>query len=367
MNDAVEGVDGPIARWGRTSWNVIGVVVAVYVAALVVGRLRLVLVPVLVAVLVATQLVPLARFLERHGWPRLAAAWAAFLTLIGGLVGIVYLIAPAVSSEIDNLGTTLGDSGQRVKDWLIDGPLKLSPKSVDDFSHSLRTQLSGNQNRLLHGLVATAPIVVELVAAVLITFVLTFFFVKDGEVIVDRLVGIVRPRRRLAIRRFLDESWHILTGYVRGSAVNGIVNAAVLSLALWILGVPLIVPLAVITVLGSFIPLIGAIASGGVAVAVALVEKGPTAALVLIGVTILIHHLEGYIVGPLVMGRAVHLHPVAVIVGISAGTVAFGILGAFVAVPVVAILSAAIDTANAELDRIELPRIETNRSSVRDG
>lgn len=114
----------------------------------------------------------------------------------------------------------------------------------------------------------------------------------------------VRPQRRAGIQQLLDNSWLILTGYVRGSAVN----AAVLSIALWILGIPLVIPMAILALFGSFIP----------------------------------------VVGPMVMGRSVHLHPVAVIVGISTGTLAFGILGAFVAVPVVAILAAAIDTANAE-------------------
>lgn len=342
--------DGPVVRWGRASWNVVGVVIAIYLAAIGVGRLKLVVVPILVAILISTQLAPIARFLERHGWPRLLAAWAAFLVLIGGLAGLVYLVAPAVSSEFGNLGTTLGDSGQRIKHWLTTGPLKLSPKRVDDFSTSFTSQISGNQDRILHGVVSTAPIVLEVVAAIIVTFVLTFFFIKDGAAIVDRLVGMVRSRRRAGIRRFLDNSWLILTGYVRGSAINGVVNAVVLSTALAVLGVPLIIPIAVITVLGSFIPLVGGVVSGGIAAAVAFVEKGPTAALIMIGVTILIHHLEGYIVGPLVMGRAVHLHPAAVIVGISAGTIAFGILGAFVAVPAVAIITAAIDTANADAD-----------------
>ncbi len=341
-------IDGPITRWGRTSWNLVGVIIAIYVAAVVVGRLRLVLVPILVAVLIATQLVPFARLLERHGLPRLAAAWLAMLTMLGLIVGVVYLVAPAVASEIGTLRTTLGDSGQQIKSWLTTGPLKLSASSVDNFSSSFDKQISGNQSQLLHGALASAPIVLEVLVAILLTFVLTFFFVKDGEIIVGRLVGMVRPQRRAGIRRFLDSSWLILTGYVRGSAVNGVVNAAVLSIALWILGIPLVIPIAVLTLFGSFIPVVGALASGGVAAAVALVEKGPTAALVIIGVTILIHNLEGYIVGPMVMGRSVHLHPVAVIVGISAGTIAFGILGAFIAVPVVAIFAAAVDAATAD-------------------
>lgn len=373
---STEDTDGLMARWGRAGWNVIGVAVAVYVAAVVIGRLRLVVVPILVAILISTQLVPIARFLRRHRWPNLAAAWVAFLVLIGGIAGIVYLIVPAVTSEVGNLRTTLGDSGERIKQWLVTGPLKLSPKSVDDFSASFTSQVSGNQDRLVHGVVSTAPIVLEVVAAVLITFVLTFFFVKDGEAIVDRLVGMVRPNRRVGIRRFLDISWHILTGYVRGSALNGVVNAAVLSTTMWFLGVPLIVPIAVLTVVGSFIPLIGGIASGGIAVAVALVAQGPTAALVMVGATILIHQLEGYVVGPLVMGHAVHLHPAAVIVGISAGTIAFGILGAFIAVPIVAIVTAAIDVSNADAAaaamndlprRMEGPRPSGEQFEIRHG
>ena len=139
--------------------------------------------------------------------------------------------------------------------------------------------------------------------------------------------------------------WRVLTAYVRGSAANGLVNAVVLSVALLILGIPLVLPIAVFTFFGAFLPVVGAFISGGLAAAVALVESGPIAALIIIGVTVLIHNLESYVVGPVVMRRAVHLHPVAVILSIAVGSLAFGLLGAFLAVPVAAIVVGVVELA----------------------
>lgn len=332
-----------LPRWGRASWQIIGIVAVIYLGLFVVGQLRLVIVPVLVAVLVATQLVPLDRALRRRGVPDLLAGWITFVALIGAVAILVFLIAPSVTSEVGKLGSTLGDSVDQIKDWFVTGPLDLSKSSVDDFADSLTSQASDQESRLIHGAISEAPVVIEYLAAALLTVVLVFFFVNDGDRIVGRLVGLVKEDRRPGVERFASTVWRVLTGYVRGSAANGVVNAVVLSTALLILGIPLVIPIAVFTFFGAFLPVIGAIISGGLAAAVALVESGPVAAVVVIGVTVLIHNLESYVVGPAVMRRAVNLHPVAVILSITAGSLAFGLLGAFMAVPVVAIATTVLD------------------------
>jgi predicted PurR-regulated permease PerM len=144
------------------------------------------------------------------------------------------------------------------------------------------------------------------------------------------------------MREIGRRSWEALGGYIRGTAVNGIVNGTVMGITLAAIGVPLALPLAFLTFLGAFIPLVGAIVTGVLAALIALVAKGGVAALVVIGATVVIHNLEGYLVGPFVLGRAVHLHPVAVLLALTTGTILAGILGAFMAVPILSILVAIV-------------------------
>jgi putative heme transporter len=328
---------GLLVRWGRASWQIIGVVVVAYLGLFAIGRLRLVLVPIIVALLVVTQLVPLDRWLRSRGLPDLLSAWITFLTLLVFAAVLLFMIVPSVASEAGKLSSTLTKSGEQIEEWLVSGPLGLSSSSVDDFVKSLSSQASNQEDRLLHGAIDRAPIVVESLAAMLLTVVLVFFLLKDGDRIVQRVARLGPEDRRLGIQHSASTVWRVLTAYVRGSATNGLVNAVVLSVALLILGIPLVLPIAVFTFFGAFLPVVGAFISGGLAAAVALVESGPIAALIIIGVTVLIHNLESYVVGPIVMRRAVHLHPVAVILSIAAGSLAFGLLGAFLAVPVAAV------------------------------
>lgn len=332
-----------LARWGRASWQIVGVVAVAYLGLLAIGRLRLVLVPIIVALLVVTQLVPLDRWLRRRGVPDLLSAWITFLMLLVFAAVLLFMIVPSVGSEAGKLSSTLTESGKQIEEWLASGPFGLSSSSVDDFVKSLSSQASNQEGRLLHGAIDRAPIVVESLAAMLLTVVLVFFFLKDGDRIVERIMRLGPEDRRAGIKHSALTVWRVLTAYVRGSAANGLVNAVVLSVALLILGIPLVLPIAVFTFFGAFLPVVGAFISGGLAAAVALVESGPIAALIIIGVTVLIHNLESYVVGPVVMRRAVHLHPVAVILSIAVGSLAFGLLGAFLAVPVAAIVVALLN------------------------
>jgi predicted PurR-regulated permease PerM len=190
----------------------------------------------------------------------------------------------------------------------------------------------------LEGALTGVALVLEGAGAALLTLVLTFFFVKDGEEIFRSGLALIPANRATEMQTIARESWKTLAGYVRGTAINGLINALVLSLTLLILGVPLVVPVGILTFIGGFVPLAGGLVSGAIAVLLALVTKGPTAAFIVLGAAILSHNLEGYIVGPLVLGRAVHLHPVAILIALTTGTILGGIIGAFLAVPLVAIL-----------------------------
>ncbi|HEY2430565.1 MAG TPA: AI-2E family transporter [Acidimicrobiales bacterium] len=334
--------DAPVVpRWlassAAVSWRGLVLVAALVVAGMAFQRLHLVIIPVVSAVFLSTILVPPARFLRRHGWPPLAATWAVFLAGFVLIAAVVVALVPVISSEASTLTRDLNSALTRTENWLTGSPLRLSRAQVGSAVKSIKSAFHTDQSRLVQGAVSGATVAAQVLGTVLLTLVLTFFFVKDGHDIADWALGLVDEDHAQDMREIGARSWAIVCGYVRGTAVNGLINAVVLSIGLLILGVPLVIPVGLLTFAGGFLPLVGGIVSGAVAVLVALATKGPVAALVMVGLTVLIHNLEGYLVGPLVLGRAVRLHPVAILVALTVGTILGGIVGAFLAVPLTAV------------------------------
>jgi predicted PurR-regulated permease PerM len=335
---SAQGEPAIVPRWlqvtSALSWRVLVVAGALVVVGAAFTKLELVIVPVIGALFVSTILVPPARWLRHHGWPPLAATWAVFL---GGFVivaGVIVGLVPIVTGQASALGHDLQSAITRTENWLTGSPLHLSRVQIDQAVHGVRANFTANRTKLLRGALSGASVVLQGVGALLLTVVLTFFFVKDGGEIGEWMASLFDERRSAELSEVGARAWAVLGGYVRGTAINGFVNAVVLAIGLLVLGVPLVVPVALLTFVGGFLPLVGGIVSGVVAVLVALAAKGPVAALVMVGLTVVIHHLEGYLVGPFVLGRAVKLHPVAVLLALTVGTIIGGIVGAFLAVPV---------------------------------
>jgi len=338
------------------AWRLLLVAAALVVAGLAFTRLRVVTVPLVAALFLSTLLAPPAQWLRRHRVPRLLAAWIVFLMAAGVVAGVVIGVLPTARAEFPLLGRDLAAGLGRAEGWLVNGPLGLSHRQISlDVAH-IENFFKADQSRLVRGALSGVAVILEVLAGLLLTLVMTFFFVKDADTITSWVLRSTRDERRaLQLTRLGRDVWAALTGYVRGTAVNGAVNAFVLSLTLGILGVPLILPVAILTFIGGFIPLLGAIISGLLAALVTLVVKGPVAALVVVGATILIHNLEGYLVGPLVLGKAVRLHPVAVLLALGVGSVLGGIVGAFVAVPVLAIAIAVVASLRESMTELALP------------
>lgn len=330
-------------RWLETgaayAWRLIGLAGALFVADQIFGRVYLVVLPVVGALFLTAILAPPVRWLRRHGLPPLLATWLAFLVFVGAFVAAGFLIAPSLQGEFRALGNEVSAGTTKVQDWLVNGPLHMSRQQVQTYVDNARHSLSANRGRLLSLAVTGVSVAVDVVAGLLLTLVLTFFFVKDGDAISRWLLGLFSTEHQEDAREVGHRSWRALTGYVRGTAVNGVVNSAVMAIGLAVLGVPVIGPIALLTFVGAFLPIVGAFASGGVAALVALVAKGPLTALLVVGLTVVIHHLEGYLVGPLVLGRAVRLHPVAVLLALTTGGLLAGVVGAFLAVPITAVIA----------------------------
>jgi predicted PurR-regulated permease PerM len=304
------------------------------VAGYVMARLRLVLLPVVVAAFLASVLGPPARWLTRH---RVAPALATILVFVAGLgtlALVVWLVAPRVVTQAPQVGHALAHSVAQLQQWLTAGPLHLSQQQVAAAIQGAQRTLTSHRQQLITGALSGAALLVQVVAASVLTAFLTFFFVKDGDRIAQWAAGFFRGRRAEHARHIGALSWSVLSGYVRGTTVNGVVEAVLIAATLAILRVPLVAPLAILQFFGAYFPLVGGLVSGAAAALVTLAVKGPLAALVVVAAIIVINQLEAHVLAPFVLGRALRLHPVVVILALAAGAELAGITGAFVAVPI---------------------------------
>jgi predicted PurR-regulated permease PerM len=323
------------------SWRLLVVAAAVVLLALVLVRLRLVVLPVFAAILLATALVPPTNWLAGKRLPRTLATLAVMLGAALVLAGIAAAIGPRAAGELGEVDVSVQGGVERIEDWLADGPLGLSDSRAAELVARAQEEASGQAGRHASGSLGGAVLALEVVAGILLTAVLVFFFVRDGARMWESVVSLAPERNRKDLREIGARAWTTLGGYLRGTAIVAFVDAFFIGLALYLLGVPLVVPLAFLTFFGAFIPIAGAVVAGFAAAMVALVSEGFVTALIVVGVVVLVQQVEGDVLQPLVVGRAVELHPVAILLAVTAGAVLWGIPGALVAVPVTAVVAKA--------------------------
>ncbi|MEJ8281806.1 AI-2E family transporter [Pseudonocardia spirodelae] len=316
-------------------------VIAAGLALLVflVVQLRVVVVPVAIAVLLAALLAPLVRWLHVRRVPR---ALATALVMVGGLAALGGLLTAVVGTLVDGTAGVVqevtGNIGslQRLADAT---PFDLDVGVLGD---QLMVLVRDNQQTLTSGAVSTAATLGEILAGFALCLFTLIFMLHDGSRIWS-FVRLLAPRaRRARIDVAARRSFASLVGYVRATVLVAVVDAAGIGLGLWLTGVPFVLPLAALVFLGAFVPIIGAVLTGAVAVLVALVTGGPVPALVILGVVLAVQQLESHVLQPLLLGRAVRLHPLAVALAVATGVVIAGIAGALLAVPLLAVLTAAV-------------------------
>lgn len=327
-------------RLAAMSWRFLVVAAALAVVAFVLVQLRLVVLPVIAALFLATLLVPPVRWLRDRGWPPLLAAWVVTLGSVALLGAIGAAFVPLVAQELEELGSSILEGVEEVEDWLIAGPLGLSPEQVDRFFDQAIEQVRANAGSITAGVLAGAVLAVEIVAGTLLTIVLLFFFLKDGPKITGWIRSHVSGSRRDLLETLGRRAWMTLGAYIRGTALIGVADAVLIGIGLLVIGVPLVAPLMVLTFLGAFFPLVGAVVAGLVAALVALVSGGPIDALLVVGIVVVVQQVEGDVLAPLVLGRAVKLHAVVVLLALTAGAVVAGVAGAFLAVPAAGVAAA---------------------------
>ena len=333
---------GWLQRAASVVWRLLLLAVAAYLLVQLLARLRFVVLPVIGALLVVTLLLPPAQWLKRHGWP---AAAAAFTVLLGGLLtvaAVLYFIASRIAGQFGSLVGQVSESVDQIHHWLVNGPLHLSDQQIGDLLQRVQDGLSSRQGLIAGRVLSTTTLAVEILGAAILTLFLTFFFLKDGPWMQTWLLGQVDRPTGAKVRAAGSAAWNTLSGYVRGVAIIGSFDAVFIGIGLAIVGVPLVPSLALLTFIGAFLPLVGAFTAGLLSALVALVSKGPLAAGVVVGITLVVQQVEGHVLQPVVMSRAVRLHPVVVLLSLGAGGVLGGIVGAFLAVPVVAVAAAAV-------------------------
>lgn len=329
----------PRVEWlAGYSWRLIVIGIVALSGLWLIQRLAPVVVPLAIATFLTRLLLPISNALRRGGWrPGLAAitTLAVFLVL---LTGLFTLIVPSIAGELGTLGPTVTQAIDDVQDWLVDeSPFDVSREAIDRLRDSARERLAGlfsaSDGRFADG----ATLVAEVIAGLFLALFLTFFMLRDGARLAAWASARVRPERRAAYRRAAERGWWTLGGYIRGAAALGVIEAIGIGLALLLSGGGLVGPVMVVTFVAAFVPIVGAIVAGLIAVLVGLVTGGVTTAAVVAIVAIVVQQLDNDFLAPWVYGRALSLHPAAILVSVVAGGALFGIAGTLLAVPVVAV------------------------------
>lgn len=333
-----------LTRWGDIAWRLIAIGVVVFFGFQILTTVSVVVVATVVAMFLSAVLWAPTRWLRSRGLP---PALASLAVLIGGvlvIVGLVSIIVPQVASSFDTLSTNVTEARESLEEWLINGPLGLTEADIDAYVESLAQWAQGiGQDSILGG--ATA--VVEFVTGFFLALIITFFLLKDGRRLLDNLLGRLPEETASKFAKGAEIGRRSLSQYMGGIAIIGAFDATLIAIALWIVGAPLVFPLALLVFLGAFIPLVGAFVTGLLAVAVTFVNGGLTDALIILAVVVGVQQFEGDVIMPLVFGQTLRLHPLVILLGVAAGGLAFGLFGAFLAVPLIAV-AVSIDEAVSE-------------------
>jgi len=338
-DDAVDPLVRKAAAW---SWRLLVIFGAILALIWLIARLEVIVVPVTLAVILCALLLPVVDWLDRRGAPRGGAVALVLLTAIAAFSGIMTFVVSQFISGLPGLTEQVTRSIDNATQWLIDGPLRLSRAQIDSAGDAAIKGLRDNQERLTSGALSTAATLTEIVTGALLMVFTLIFLLYGGRNIYAFLTGIVPAASRERVRQAGRAGFGSLIGFVRATFLVALVDAVGIGTGLAILGIPLALPLASLVFLGAFIPLIGAVITGFVAVVVALLTKGFIYALFTLGLIIAVQQLEAHVLQPLLMGRAVSIHPLAIVLALATGAVLAGIVGALLAVPVLAFLNSAI-------------------------
>ncbi|GAA3024636.1 AI-2E family transporter [Gordonia defluvii] len=350
MSESVSPPPHPVPAGVRAaaSWSWRLLVIGALVVVLFIGFLKFktVLVPVAIAILGTAMLVPVVDFLNRRRLPRSLAVVLSMVGVLGVLGLVMSFVVREFINGIPELTSQVTQTVNTVKTWLIDGPFKLDAKQVNNVGGDVVDFINHNQEKVTSGALATATTATEIVTGAFLTLFVMIFFLYGGGQIWEFVTKLVPAEQRARVCAAGHAGFGTLVGYVRATVAVALVDAIGIGVGLAIIGVPLALPLASLVFLGAFIPIVGALVTGGVAVLVALVTNGWLAAVIALAIVIAVMQVESHVLQPFLLGRSVRLHPVAVVLAIAGGIVLAGIVGGLLAVPLIAFLNTAIRELN---------------------
>lgn len=330
-------------RLGRLALRSAQLLFVIALAAVVIWALtqvKLVIIALLVALLLAVAIGPVVNWMRRRGMPAILATWLTFLGLLLVLAAILTLVTLAVLDQWDELVTSAAQGLDELETYLSEGPIQVSDEQIADVRGAIIEFVTSAQ--FGSGALAGVSAATEFITGAILVVVILFFFLKDGSTIWNFLLKPFTGRALARGVRVGHIALSVLGGYVRGTAIIALADAIAIGLALAILQVPLALPLAVIVFLTAFVPIVGATLAGTLAALVALVANGPLVALIVVIVVVLVNQLEGDLLQPIVMSHSIKLHPLVILVALTAGTILAGLTGAVLAVPLTAVTWAII-------------------------
>jgi putative heme transporter len=345
------GVIGSGVTWtARWSLRLLIVTAAIWLLGYLIGQLWTIALPVLLAIVLATVLWPPAAWLRRH---RFRPALASATVLIAGIVvlaALITLVVSAVLGSLTQITQSITAGVQAIRDWIAGPPFNLGDSQLNSLIQEITTRIQQSVSTIATTVLAGVGSIASGVITAVLTLILTFLFVKDGPRFLPWVRAVAGEGAGGHIAEVLARVWATVGSFIRQQAVVSLVDAVLIGTGLVIVGVPLALPLAVLTFLGGFIPIVGAFTAGAVAVLVALVNNGFTSAVIVLAIVVGVQQVEGNVLQPVLQSRGLGLHAAVVLLAITAGGTLYGIAGAFLAVPVTAAIAVVLRYLGERID-----------------
>lgn len=349
--DRGEAIGHGVSWMARWSLRLVLVAAGLVLIWLLISELWVVVMPVFLGLLITTVLWPPARWLRARGLPPALAATIVLLAGLAILGGVLTLVTTSIASGLPDIVTSATEALRQATDWLAGPPLNLGDSQLDKLLEQGTNQLQSSIGSIASGLLTGVGAVTSGIVTGILALVLAFLFVKDGPRFLPWLRGTVGERAGSHLTIVLDRIWGMLGGFIRTQAIVSLVDAVFIGIGLVVLGVPLAIPLAALTFIGGFVPIVGAFVAGALAVLVALVSNGWTAALIMLIIVVVVQQVEGNVLQPMLQARSLGLHSAVVLLAVTAGSSLFGIAGAFLAVPVAATAAVVMRYLSEVIDR----------------
>ncbi|WP_231556291.1 AI-2E family transporter [Cryobacterium sp. MLB-32] len=338
-NGVDENIPPGVRLAGAWSWRLLVIAAAIACLIFLIIQLRLIVIPVLVAVLISALLVPLVGFLVRHRWPKALAVATAMIGTLVIVAGLITLATTQIADGTAGLSARLNDSYASFKQFLNGAPFNLSNTDINNYLQQGWTSLQNDSQVFISGALSVGTTLGHLLTGLLLALFSLLFILIDGKTIWAWIVRLFPKRAQPAVDGAGIAGWTTLGNFAKVQILVASIDAVGIGLGAALLGVPMAIPIGILVFLGSFIPIIGAVATGAVAVVIALIFNSWVTALLMLGVVLLVQQVEGHVLQPLIMGTAVKVHPLGVVLVVAAGALLAGIPGALFAVPIAAVLN----------------------------